>query len=91
MTILKSFHPLTSKKKSIEQVKVYRKSNPEHECPWGLRAVKLLNEKGIAFEDHKLTSKAEEEAFKAEYSVKTTPQILWKRAYRRLYRPRRLF
>lgn len=77
MTILKSFQTDNRKQKSIHDVKVYRMSNPEHECPWGLRAVKLLTEKGIAFEDHKLTSKADAEAFKAQYAVATTPQIFF--------------
>ena len=56
-------------------VKVYRMSTPEHECPWGLKAVNLLQDKGIEFEDHKLKSKEETEEFKEKYQVKTTPQI----------------
>ena len=35
-----------------EKVKLYRMSTPEHECPWGLKAVNLLDEKDIEFEDH---------------------------------------
>lgn len=58
-------------------VRLYRMSTPKHECPWGLKAVKLLTEKGIAFEDHRLTSKAETNAFKEKYSVTTTPQIFF--------------
>ena len=60
-----------------EKVKLYRMSTPEHECPWGLKAVNLLNEKGIEFEDHKLRSKEETEAFKAKHNVQTTPQIFF--------------
>jgi len=60
-----------------ESVKLYRMSMPEHECPWGLRAVNLLNEKGIAFEDIKLTSQEEVAAFKAQHDVATTPQIFF--------------
>lgn len=56
-------------------VKLYRMSTPEHECPWGLRAINLLNEKGISFEDIKLRSRDEVDAFKAEHGVSTTPQI----------------
>ncbi|MGB3613174.1 MAG: glutaredoxin [Elainellaceae cyanobacterium] len=63
--------------KPDQPVRLYRMSMPEHECPWGLRAVNLLNEKGIEFEDHKLTSKEEVEAFKAKHSVPTTPQIFF--------------
>lgn len=58
----------TSAGKQIElqsPVKLYRMSMPEHECPWGLRAVNLLKEKGIAFEDIKLTSPEDVAAFKA--------------------------
>ncbi|MGB3650916.1 MAG: hypothetical protein WBA41_06860 [Rivularia sp. (in: cyanobacteria)] len=35
---------------TLEKVRVYRMSTPEHECPWGLKTVNLLNEKGIDFE-----------------------------------------
>ncbi|MEO1519257.1 MAG: glutaredoxin [Cyanobacteria bacterium J06633_2] len=62
---------------SERQVTLYRMSMTDHECPWGLRAIKLLNEKGIEFEDVRLTSKADVEAFKAEHHVTTTPQIFF--------------
>jgi glutaredoxin len=48
---------------------------PDHPCPWGLRALKLLQEQRITFEDHRLTSREEVEAFKAAHGVATTPQI----------------
>ena len=60
-----------------ETVRLYRMSTSEHECPWGLKAVKLLQEKGIEFEDYKLTSKEETAAFKAQHEVQTTPQIFF--------------
>ena len=60
-----------------ETVKLYRMSTSEHECPWGLKAVKLLQSKGIEFEDHKLQSKEETAAFKAKHNVQTTPQIFF--------------
>ncbi len=50
---------------------------PEHECPWGLRAVNLLHDKGIEFEDIKLRSQDEVAAFKAQHNVTTTPQIFF--------------
>ncbi|MCM8527164.1 MAG: glutaredoxin [Lentisphaeraceae bacterium] len=50
---------------------IYRRQN----CPWGEKAVKLLNEKGIDFKDHIFSSKEEEEKFKESHGVKTTPQI----------------
>ena len=58
-------------------VKVYRMSTPDHECPWGLKTVNLLQDKGIEFEDYKLKSKEETENFKEKYQVKTTPQIFF--------------
>ena len=60
---------------TLEKVSVYRMSTPEHECPWGVKTVELLKDKGIEFEDRKLRSREEIEAFKAKHNVKTTPQI----------------
>jgi glutaredoxin len=48
---------------------------PDHPCPWGLRAIRLLQEQGIPFEDHRLRSQAEVDAFKAAHAVATTPQL----------------
>ena len=59
------------------KVKLYRMSTPEHECPWGLRAFNLLNDKDIDFEDIKLTTPEEVSAFKARNNVTTTPQIFF--------------
>ena len=53
---------------------LYRMVMPEHVCPWGLRARHLLRSRGFAVEDHWLKTKEENEAFKAEHGVKTTPQ-----------------
>jgi glutaredoxin len=60
---------------SSHQIKLYRMSMPEHECPWGLKAVKLLQERGLKFEDIKLRSREEIDKFKEKYHVATTPQI----------------
>ena len=62
---------------STGKVKLYRMSTPEHECPWGLRAFNLLNDKDIDFEDIKLTTPEEVSAFKARNNVTTTPQIFF--------------
>jgi glutaredoxin len=58
-------------------VRVYRILTPDHECPWGIRAIKLLTEKGIKFEDHLLRSREAVDEFKAQYNVATTPQIFF--------------
>ena len=60
-----------------QPVRLYRMSMPEHECPWGLKAIDLLNDKGIEFEDHRLTSKQEVETFKEKHNVAATPQIFF--------------
>jgi glutaredoxin len=57
------------------QIKLYRMSNAVSECPWGLKAVKLLQERGLNFEDIKLRSREEVDELKAKYQVSTTPQI----------------
>lgn len=62
---------------TVAPVKVYRMSTPDHECPWGVKAINLLEEKGIKYEDYKLTSKEETEALKAKYNVATTPLIFF--------------
>ena len=59
----------------LRNVRLYRMSMPEHECPWGLKAIALLQERGISFEDHRLSTQAEVDSFKALHSVPTTPQI----------------
>jgi glutaredoxin len=59
----------------FQDVQLYRMDLPEHACPWGLKARQLLLDQGIPFTDHRLTSEAEVQAFKAQHQVPTTPQI----------------
>lgn len=51
--------------------KLYRKQ----QCGWADKAEALLDDKGIDYEVHKFASKDEEEAFKEEHGVGTTPQV----------------
>ena len=60
---------------TLHAVRLYRMDLPDHPCPWGLRALRLLQEQRIAYEDHRLTSNEEVEAFKRAHGVATTPQI----------------
>ena len=53
---------------------IYRMEMPDHFCPYGFNSLKLLERRGYEIEDHKLTSRAEIDAFKAAHDVKTTPQ-----------------
>jgi glutaredoxin len=59
------------------QIKLYRMSTPEHVCPWGLKAVKLFQDRDLNFEDIPLQSRPEIDDFKAKYQVATTPQIFF--------------
>ncbi len=60
---------------NINTAHLYRMDMTEHVCPSGLKAKALLQKKGVAFEDHLLTSRDQVDAFKEEHEVKTTPQI----------------
>ncbi|WP_454883873.1 MauE/DoxX family redox-associated membrane protein [Sphingomonas oryzagri] len=53
---------------------LYRMVMPDHVCPYGLKARHLLKAKGYAIDDRRLETRAETDAFKAEYGVQTTPQ-----------------
>jgi glutaredoxin len=54
---------------------LYRMVMPDHTCPWGLKARHLLQSEDYEVEDHHLRDRAETDAFKAKYDVKTTPQV----------------
>jgi glutaredoxin len=57
-----------------KQAVLYRMATPEHICPFGLKSLDLLKRRGYEVEDHPLRSRAEQDDFKAEHGVKTTPQ-----------------
>lgn len=59
---------------ATKRAELHRMVTPEHTCPWGLKALDLLKREGYEVEDHKLTSRAEIDAFKAKHNVETTPQ-----------------
>ena len=48
---------------------------PEHTCPFGLRARRLLQQAGFETEEHILSSRAAMDAFEAKHGVDTTPQM----------------
>lgn len=54
---------------------LYRMALPDHVCPYGLLAKRMLEDTGLGFDDRLLTSRDEVEAFKAEQDVPTTPQV----------------
>lgn len=55
----------------MAQNRIYRKKM----CPWGQKAVQLLDEHNVSYQDHLFDSKDEEIQFKHELAVSTTPQI----------------
>jgi len=57
------------------KVVLYRMKLPDHECPYGLLAKRMLEDAGIPFDDRLLTSREEVDAFKDDQSVDTTPQV----------------
>jgi glutaredoxin len=48
---------------------------PDHECPYGLRAKRMLEESGYDIDDRLLTSREEVDAFEEEQGVASTPII----------------
>jgi glutaredoxin len=48
---------------------------PEHTCPYGLLAKRMLEDAGLPFEDRVLTSREQVDAFKEEHGVATTPLV----------------
>ena len=54
---------------------LYRMVLPDHTCPYGVRAQKLLQEHGYEVDDRILGSREEVDSFKAEQGVQTTPLI----------------
>ena len=61
---------------TTRQATLYRMVTDSHICPYGLKARDLLRRKGFQVEDRWLKTRAETDALKAEFNVKTTPQIL---------------
>jgi glutaredoxin len=60
---------------SPAEVVLYRMKLPDHECPYGLAAKRMLEDAAVPFDDRLLTSRQEVDAFEAEFGVDTTPQL----------------
>jgi glutaredoxin 3 len=54
---------------------LYRMKLPDHECPFGLLALRMLKDAGFAVDDRLLTSREQVEEFKSEQGVTTTPIV----------------
>lgn len=55
---------------------LYRMKLPEHECPYGLLARRMLEDAGFNIEEHLLTTREQVEQFKKNHSIDTTPLVL---------------
>lgn len=60
---------------AYRNVVLYRMVLPDHVCPYGLLAKRMLDDAGIDFDDQLLTSREEVEAYMEKEGVATTPQI----------------
>jgi glutaredoxin 3 len=60
---------------SEPSVVLYRMKLPDHECPYGLLAKRMLEDAGIPFKDELLISRAQVDTFESELGVATTPQV----------------
>jgi glutaredoxin len=54
---------------------LYRMKLPDHECPFGLLVLRMLEDAGFQVDDRLLTSREQVEEFKSEQGVATTPII----------------
>ena len=59
----------------MTQAIIYRMVLPDHTCPFGLRALELLEEAGYDVDDRVLTSREEVDAYERKEGVDTTPQV----------------
>ena len=60
---------------SVRSATIYRMKLPDHECPYGLLARRMLDDAGFEVDERLLTSREEVEAFKEEQQVATTPIV----------------
>ena len=55
---------------------LYRMVLPDHVCPFGLKALSLLEREGFEIDDRPLLSREQTDAFKAEHGLETTPLVI---------------
>lgn len=58
-----------------DRATLYRMVLPDHVCPFGLKALSLLEDGGFDVDDRPLTSRDAVDAFKAEQGIETTPLV----------------
>ena len=60
---------------SVRSATLYRMKLPDHECPYGLLAKRMLEDAGFEIDERLLTTRDEVEAFKEDQQVATSPII----------------
>lgn len=68
--------PAEAREKSSgeKRAAIYRMETGEHVCPFGLKSKSLLKRQGFEVDDNILSTRTEQDAFKAVHGVETTPQ-----------------
>lgn len=61
---------------NTQQATLYRMVLPDHVCPFGLKALELLERNGFDVDDQLLCSREETDDFKREHGLQTTPLIV---------------
>ena len=54
---------------------LYRMVLPDHVCPYGVRALQMLEEAGFEVDDQVLETRMEVDDFQSKHGVSTTPQV----------------
>ena len=60
---------------SARMARLYRMVLPDHVCPYGVQARRMLEQAGLAIEEHILSTRIETDAFMARLGVDSTPQV----------------
>lgn len=55
---------------------LYRMKLEDHECPYGLLALRMLKDADFAVDEHLLTTREQVDEFKAKENIQTTPLVI---------------
>ncbi|MGQ7848187.1 MauE/DoxX family redox-associated membrane protein [Granulosicoccus sp. 3-233] len=66
---------MDTKNRKSTKARLYRMDTGEHTCPFGLKALDLLERQGYTVEDHRLENREQTDEFMATHGVSTTPQV----------------
>ena len=61
---------------SARKATLYRMVLPDHVCPYGVEARRMLEQAGFDIEEHILSTRMEADALLQQLGVQTTPQVL---------------